>query len=268
MATDTTVKLSISDLLPFLDCEYKGRTRFETQRWTPPTLQQRLGTHLHALAAAVVTPGAERPTLPNELLTFQHLHLALTNFLTPPPFEVLSVETPLSFELEKGVEIQCRVDGLVNQNGVHDLQYKTLGRGKAVATELERIRMSPHEITYRRAWRRAGVNILGTLVVIIRTYMSQENAKASVPYVQHYTLSATAEEDEEAWKDIEIYLKRLARGKAKAHNWAACQGIYGSCPLLPHCHYRVPVSVCLQSELSNRYADITPDPVAGAPSGT
>ena len=129
------VKLSVSDLLPFLDCERRGHTRFFTQRWVPPSRSQRLGSHLHDFAASVLDPSRGRPVIAQDLKEFEFLESELLRYLTPrPPFEVLSIEQPLEFELEPGVKILTRVDGLVDRSGVHDLQYKSLGKGKSVST--------------------------------------------------------------------------------------------------------------------------------------
>lgn len=261
------MQVSVSDLLPFLDCEYKGQVRLHNQRWVAPTFNMRLGTWFHEVAATSLE-GKPLPDTPEEFTEFIGIRAQLIRFCQPPPFDVVSIETPLSFPLSKDVNIVMRLDGLIRTNGdMTDLQWKTVGKGKDIGKELERIRMSPHEITYRRGMRLAGIQVWGTSIGIIRTYLTKEQRKENIPSVQLYALPATKEEDDAAWEDIEGFFKRLTRSKSTLKNWNACFSNFGVCPLLSHCHHGASINDLLPERLVNRYPDITPNSAVGATVG-
>lgn len=256
-------RVSVSDLLPFLDCEYKGRARLLMNAWSAPTAQMRFGTWVHQKAAHLLlpAPGSEDLVLPLEFIDQEPLVKELEDFLWVPPFTVLSTETPLTIPIGDDILVQARIDALIEEDGqVGDLQWKTIGKGKDVGRELERIRMSPHEITYRKAMRLSGINVKWTAVGVLRTYLTKTQQEEKVPRVQLYTLPATQEEDDKAWLDVEASFKRFARGKSSIKNWSACFGSFGRCPLLDHCHNGVSAIDLLTYPLIDRYQDITPDP--------
>jgi hypothetical protein len=263
------MQLSISDILPYLDCRYKGIARLHHQRWTPPTSRQQLGTIIHQHCDNLLKTGTINhdtswidPTLLPEaepLLAEADLNLC------PPPFTIIGSELPLSIEAGNNLQIVGRLDAVALYNErLYSVQWKTVGKGVSIGPFLEKVRMSPHEITYRHMLRQAPdfQDCAGTILGVFRTYLTKQQKEDNVPRFEFFPLEATAEEDEEAFeKDIAPVARELARSVGDgggARNWTACQSLFGTCPLYQHCHFGASIPDCLVSPLENRYKDVKP----------
>lgn len=272
------MQLSISDLLPYLDCSYRGVTRLREQRWTLPTDAMRLGTAVHTYCQQLLTtkkPNHDRSWLARDIAeAAEPLITAADLALAPPPFEVLDVELPLSYPLSAAHELVGRLDAVARHNGqLYSVQWKTLGKGQNLGNFLEKVRMSPHEISYRTMLRTRGEAVSGTLLGVFRTSLSKAQAADNVPIFEIFPLESTAAEDDAAFEDITSAAKdlligatnvSLAEPRHSRRNWAACFSIFGACPLVQHCHFGSDVASCLPAPLENRYTDLS----ATGPDGT
>jgi hypothetical protein len=264
------LQLSISDILPYLDCRYKGITRLSAQRWTPPTSRQQLGTIIHKHCDDLLTTGRinhdyswiDPVLLPEAEPLLSEADLALC----PPPFKVLASEIPLTTEIGNDVHLVGRLDAVALFNDrIYSVQWKTVGKGVSIGPFLEKVRMSPHEISYRYMLRQDNrfKDCAGTLLGVFRTYLTKQQKEDNVPRFELFELEATEEEDAEAFElDIATTGRELARSVhdgPRVRNWTACQSIFGTCPLYQHCHFGSSIEDCLVSPLENRYQDVKHD---------
>jgi hypothetical protein len=263
------MRFSVSDLLPFLDCEYKGATRWDHQHWTPPTRNMRLGTALHQYCDLVLRTGrGNHPLLtePDIAEDLVPLIEAADRYLAPPPFRVLDSETPIVHPLGGGHELVGRLDGIACLPDIHSLQWKTVGKGVNIGNYLEKVRMSPHEIFYRTGLRRIGYDCRGTALGVFRTYLTKAQKEDNVPIYELFELPATEAEDEAAMQDILEAARRFISASAsggttfRMRNWSACQSIFGKCPLFEHCHNGNDARELLPVPLESRYNDLPPYP--------
>lgn len=272
------MRFSVSDLLPFLDCEYKGAVRWDIQRWTAPTRNMRLGTALHKYCDSLLRTGQPNhgftdtadADLRDDLLP---LIEAADRHLAPPPFLLRASETPIVYPLSNGHELVGRLDGhIVREDRDCSLQWKTVGKGVNIGNYLEKVRMSPHEIFYRTGLRNLGREVSGTSLGIFRTYLTKAQKEDNVPVFELFDLPATKEEDEAAMRDIVETAHRFIAASIdhgfayRLRNWTACQSIFGKCPLFEHCHNRAFAEDCVTVPLEARYGDLpphTPDNTSG-----
>lgn len=271
------MRFSISDLLPFLDCDYKGAVRWDSQHWVSPTRNMRLGTALHRYCDNLFRNGPDHTFIDTADADLREdlipLIDAADRHLAPPPFLLLSSETPIVYPLGNGHELVGRLDGhIVWEDGDCSLQWKSVGKGVNIGNYLEKVRMSPHEIFYRTGLRRLGREVSGTALGIFRTYLTKAQKEDNVPVFELFDLPATREEDEAAMLDITETARRFIAASTdhgfayRIRNWTACQSIFGKCPLFEHCHNRASVSDCLTVPLEARYNDL-PAHAAADPSG-
>jgi len=270
---------TVSDVLPYYDCNYKGAVRYSSQRWVEPTGPMRRGSALHTYVENLLK--TQKPdhkfldeTVPADLRDeVEPLIVAADMNLCPPPFKVIGVEVPFrTHEATEGYEfyMNARLDAIIEaENGVYSGQIKTLGKGVPLGPFLERVRLSPHEAIYRRALRSHGYNVLGTVLLTFRTYLTKEQRKNNVPVFEFFYLPATEEEDTLIANDVHRLIIQLiyytnSNGAEPGilrtryppiRNWTACTGIHGTCPLYEHCHNRASVQSCLPSPLVNRYPE-------------
>lgn len=259
--------ISVSDILPYLDCQYKGATRLASRSWTPPSSRMQLGTILHKHCDDLLKTGRINhdhswidPILLPEaepLLAEADLHLC------PPPFKVLGSEIPLISEIGNNLHLVGRLDAIARFNDrIYSVQWKTVGKGVSIGPFLEKVRMSPHEISYRHMLRQDNrfKDCAGTLLGVFRTYLTKQQKEDNVPRFEIFELEATEEEDSQAFEaDIATTGRQLARSiddGPRVRNWTACQSIYGTCPLYQHCHSGSDVKDCLTVPLENRYSDV------------
>lgn len=270
--------ISISDLLPFLACEYRGATRLKLQRWTPPTEPMHLGTLLHAYVAKLLQTGQPDHTFGPPGIGLEPLIEAADRALLPIPWVIHGVEEPLYIQLgQTPHRLIGRLDARVShpQCDEQDRQYqkslqiKTFGKGQNLGNFLEKVRMSPHEISYRTMMRAAGHDCDGTLLLVFRTYLTKQQKADNVPIFESFDLQATHQEDKEAFKSIERQALNLITAPTHGFpqatkNWAACFNLLGNCPLIQHCHHGADAGDCLPFPLSNRYEDLPTNPTPAA----
>lgn len=267
-------RLSISDLLPYLACEYRGHTRFTQQRWLAPSDPQRLGTWLHALCAWILcdeNPDSDwAPTPPEDLLALAAplAEAAREQLYDRTPFRVHWVEQALGLQIAPELTLEVRPDGLVTyQDSLLDLQWKTAGKGRDISRLMSEVVNSPHEIAYRHILRQHGNDVQGTLLGVFRTYLTKQQKADNVPILEFFPLYASAEEDATRFhqdlvpKAIALANSRLS-GAVTYKNWSACFSLTGACPLVPHCHQGAAIEDCLPQPLEDRYADRAADPAA------
>lgn len=260
--------ISVSDILPFMDCRYKGATRLSLKRWTPPSSRMQLGTVLHKHCDDLLKTGKINhdyswidPILLPEaepLLAEADLHLC------PPPFQVLASEIPFKLEIGNDLHLVGRLDAVAKLNEkIYSVQWKTVGKGVSIGPFLEKVRMSPHEITYRTMLRQDPrfKECSGTLLGVFRTYLTKQQKENNVPRFEFFELEATEEEDCEAFEfDIAQSGRELIstiNHGPRIRNWTACQSIYGTCPLYQHCHFGGSPEDTLTVPLEDRYQDVS-----------
>jgi len=271
--------LTVSDILPLMDCNYKGSARFSSQSWVAPSVPMKRGSGLHLYVENLLKNKAPDPAfLDREVLESLRLELApliaaADANLCPPPFQLLGVEEALqefvSFE-NYDFYLNIRPDFVCILNGkIYSGQIKTIGRGMPVGPALERVRMSFHEGAYRTILRRRGFNIEGTLLLVFRTYLTKEQKANNVPVFESFALPATEEEDKLLYQDllrsaIQLLYYTTTRNSQPGplrtvyppvRNWSACTSLLGTCPLYEHCHHGAPIKSCLPVPLTDRYPE-------------
>ena len=265
----TYARISISDLLPYYDCPYKGITRRYYSAWTGPTRAMRRGTAIHSYIDQLSKAGRPIHAFPldHDLEEEVRPILELLDlYLCPPPFPIASTETPISIEAGHDIEIVGRLD-MVIPDGTAEWsgQAKTISKGVALGPFLEKVRLSPHEITYRHARRQAGKTVLGTKLLIIRTELSKAQAADNVPRLEWFDLTADADTDADLFENhICPAARALVRETPSWRNYTACTTLFGRCPLFDHCHNGWPVSDCLTVPLEDRYTDVPKKHLSGS----
>jgi hypothetical protein len=269
------VRFSVSDLLPFLECNYKGTMRFQHQRWVEPTASMRLGTTVHKLCQNMLTGGA-LGDIPELVPGLEPMLPEIGCVLSPPPFECLAVEHPLQWQMGRHMLVG-RLDAIGRMGGRKwSIQWKTLGKGRDLGMLLEKVRMSTHEIAYRSMYAAAyGEYLAGTALGVFRTYRTKQQLKDGVPIFSFHELPVLVREDEEAWEDIRAHMRRFidhnVAGAWSPKNWSACFSSWGTCPLLEHCHHGADWQQLLPAPLADRYTDLPPGgqhaPAAPSPTG-
>jgi hypothetical protein len=269
------MRFSISDLLPYLDCRYKGAVRYMNKLWTAPTVRQQLGTIVHQHCDTLLKTGRINhdhswidPTLFHEaepLLSEADLALC------PPPFEVLGSEVPLSLRFGSinattslNHQLVGRLDAVAKKDDrIYSVQWKTIGKGISIGPFLEKVRMSPHEISYRHMLRQDDryKECAGTLLGVFRTYLTKQQKEDNVPRFEIFELNASPQEDQAAFEqDILPSLRAIIQDcispQAPPRNWTACHSIFGTCPLYHHCHSGAAVRDCVAHSVEDRYSDV------------
>lgn len=259
------MNLSVSDLLPFLDCPYAGTTRLREQAWAGSSGALRVGTAVHQHMEWVLHG---RPTPPpllalhsaEEQAQYEHCIAGVASW--SPPWPVLSVEEPLQLEVRPDLWIQGRLDARVEDKGQWSLQWKTLGRGVDVGKSLEKIRMSPHEITYHMLVKQVlGIDLKGTIVGTFKKHLTKAEQAQGVPIFQLWQLHRPTDEAQAAWEE-DIFpafddLASALRGWPRPRrDWTKCLGKFDNfkCPLYDHCHLGLPISALGLVTLEDRYA--------------
>jgi hypothetical protein len=280
--------ITVSDILPFLDCNYKGAARYSSQRWTSPTRPMERGTALHEYVRKLFETGKPDHRFLDEVVPadvrdeVEPLITAADRHLLPIPFHILGIEQSIQLLINfehYDFYLHVRPDFIVNIDGkVWSGQIKTLGRGIPLGPYLEKVRMSFHEGAYRTALRTIGHDVAGTILLTFRTYLTKEQKANNVPVFEQFVLPATEEEDNLIFTDLRrasialfYYTNTTAKTPgalrttyAPIRGWHNCTSLLGTCPLYQHCHNRATIEDCLPVPLTDRYPEFTPA-VAPAP---
>ena len=266
------MKLSISDLLPYLDCQYAGQQRLKANAWGAPGNAVKIGSAVHEYMAWILGDRkGDEPLIAlssvEDQRVYEHCISAVKDWI--PPFEVKLIEHALEAELPRGgVSLQGLLDALVvDEDGFYwSLQWKTVGRGVNIGSTLEKVRMSPHEIAYHWLVKESlGIELAGTILGTFKKHLTKEEQKMGVPIFQLWHLNRTADEAAEAMqRDIAPVLISLAidmsMPRLAPRNWTSCLGYYGNspCPLFGHCHNGLPIMAMGLIPLEDRYAQEDP----------
>lgn len=295
------MNLSVSDLLPFLDCTYAGQQRLLLNAWSGSTGALRLGTALHEHMEwllhgrfhpepqAALQDSADQKSLdsmraavvgwnPPWQLQGIELQLSAPLFETAggapavpiPSYMLPPGEEPTPPSSGNGPTIVGTLDALVfDEKDRHwSLQWKTIGKGRNVGAELERVRMSPHELTYHWLVKQAlGIDLSGTIVGLFRKSLTKKEMEQGVPVFQLYELPRASEEALKAfYEDIgpafnDLYDSLTTEGWQDRKNWRACYGPFGNspCPLFDHCHLGLPADTLGLIPLEDRYSALSPN---------
>lgn len=262
------MKLSISDLLPYLDCNYAGFQRLATKSWSAPGAALRVGTAVHKHMEWILRGRQGEPPLialgsMEDQQTYEHCISGVANWT--PPWEIVHVELPLEAPVVTGqLDLQGRLDAIV-KDGKHywSLQWKTVGRGVNIGNVLEKVRMSPHEIAYHWLVKQTlGIELAGTILGTFKKNLTKAEQSAGTPIFQTWALYRTPEEAESAWVyDIMPLLEQLWDTQIGAQgfvprNWTSCFGPFGNspCPLFGHCHNGLTIEAMGLVPLEDRYA--------------
>ena len=257
------MKLSTSDLLPYLDCHYAGVVRLRQNAWSGSSSALRVGTAVHKHMEWIMRGRPDGPpaiALPSveEQQTFDHCISAVTDWT--PPWDIRHVELPLEAALSPSLTVQGRLDALALDAGRHwSVQWKTVGRGVNIGNVLEKVRMSPHELTYHHLVKQAlGIELAGTILGTFKKNLTKAEQAAGTPIFQTWALYRTPDEAALAWQeDLEPMFRALANGDLAApRNWTSCFGQFGNspCPLFGHCHNGLPIMAMGLVPLEDRYA--------------
>lgn len=271
--------VSISDLLPFLACEYAGSNRLDKRLWSGSTDALYLGTALHKYMEWKLLPKEQREATPEPAFTFTDLastksFAAMVDAVRDweCPWHVWAVEREVTIPLlsdvmtEDGLPndpvLKGRLDAVVrDEKGRYwSLQWKTIGKGQNIGAKLEEVRMSPHEIAYARAYRQeTGIPLVGTIVGLFRKSLTKQEVLDKVPVFQLYPLLRSQDEVDDAWlMDIRPKLLDLIGScdENMPRNWTQCAkfgNTWKQCPLFDHCHLGVSIESLGLVPLEDRY---------------
>lgn len=261
------MRLSISDLLPYLSCQYAGQQRLKANAWGAPGNAVKIGSAVHEYMAWILGDRkGDEPIIAlssvEDQRVYEHCISAVKDWV--PPFEVRLIEHALEAALPSStVTLQGRLDALVFDEGEYwSLQWKTVGRGVNIGNTLEKVRMSPHELAYHWLVKEClGIELAGTILGTFKKHLTKEEQKMGTPIFQLWHLNRTPDEAREAMgRDIapvfygmEVDIKV---GRPSPRNWTSCLGYYGNsqCPLFGHCHNGLPIMAMGLIPLEDRYA--------------
>lgn len=264
------MKLSISDLLPYLSCQYAGQQRLKANAWGAPGNAVKIGSAVHEYMAWILGDRkGDEPLIAlssvEDQRVYEHCISAVKDWI--PPFEVKLIEHALEAELPSGgVSLQGRLDALVFDEGEYwSLQWKTVGRGVNIGNVLEKVRMSPHEIAYHWLVKEClGIELAGTVLGTFKKHLTKAEQSIGTPVFQTWALHRTSDEAETAWADdiapMLALLNEQVTGRMPAwpppRNWTSCFGTFGNspCPLFGHCHNGLPIEAMGLVPLEDRYA--------------
>lgn len=262
-------------------CEYAAGIKHRHKRWSEPSSALRIGTAFHKgleakLGGIPLTPLriagiASQVPDPKDAKVAQRLLSALEAFKLPA-WKVLGIEKPFSMKVQSGMhEIVGRLDGIVeDEEGLWSLQGKTISSSKDIEGEQEKVRLSPHEITYHRLCMEEGIDLKGTILVL-GVKLSKKAEDAGVQMIQIHKLPRSVMAVAKAWPTLfdrilsvanKLESKPIDRLFANTDN---CLGQYGNsrCPLFVHCHHGASLSGTIESKLTmpleNRYGDLASD---------
>lgn len=261
------MNISISDLLPYLACQYAGSMRLERQEWSGSTDALYLGTALHKHMEWILN-GRQGPepflplTEPKDIKSLDAMRAAVLDWESP--WEVLEVERAVSFDLGNGHTLNGRLDAIVKDDkGRHwSLQWKTIGKGQNIGAKLEDVRMSFHELAYAYMYKmETGIDLAGTIVGLFRKSLTIQETKDKVPVFQAYPLLRSPHDVAEAWAaDIKPACLEMidSLNIATRRNWTQCAKFGASwrqCPLFDHCHLGLSIESLGLVPLEVRYGN-------------
>lgn len=278
------MKINISDFKGWRTCPYAAKVKHEFGRWTPPTDAMRVGTAFHKglelkLANKPITgldleacvSGIEDIS---DAKTAREL-LAHLNTFTLPPGRALGSEVKLStplYDWDTGDmhTLVGALDGLwEDPDGLlWSLQAKTISSSKPIAHELNRVRLSFHELAYHKLAHDNKRYISGTLVIVGVKLTKKAKEAGQAPIFYEY-MPRTWDESEELLPSLEAELLRYAQDMdvdasraSMFRNTDACLGQYGNspCPLFVHCHQGADLAGVVDTTLTHiredRYSEI------------
>ena len=277
MRTKPPLVLSISDLNHWLDCHYAAVWKYTNKLWTGVGKSARVGTALHAyiqwrLGGLPCAPSMK--DLDEEILPDYAAGVGMLQDWTPD-FKTLSTETAFKLAFGWG-HLVGRLDGVVeDEEGKWSFQVKTLAKGTKPAPVLARMRLSHHEVAYHVMAHRAGVELQGTILLILRQ-LSQKDTADGVSPISVTRLRRTYEEAEEVfYQDLVPALNDFSEDidyfptYDPQRNRQACISRYRQvCPLFDACHKAGPIDLTALVRMDDRYADLGLTPSEPQPPGT
>lgn len=271
------MRISVSLYNEWLRCPLRAWWQYNKRTWTPGGKALKMGTAVHKYMEALSRTG--RGVLPPE--TASDLVLELAPLLEHVPSDFLAREGMWYHqhegrscaEMQLSAKIYCpRIDTWVEVVGTLDdiaedeealwsLQFKTVAKGKPIGGELEKHRMSHHEMVYHWLAMENGIPLAGTALGTIRK-LSQADLKANVPVWSLFRLERSRDEVVEFIADdfapmLERMVADLEENKPP-RNWLGCFDPYGNyrCPLFDACHNGVDADSITLEPMEDRYAGL------------
>lgn len=271
------MNISVSDLLDYLECPYKARIKRQYKRWAPPGSALGIGIAFHKglelklaktpivgldkAACLASCSDVKDGQVADKLLT----HLEAYEM---PKGEAISSEE--AFSVPFGAHnIVGRLDGRWTSDGIAQwsLQGKTIASSRPIAAELNRVRLSLHEVLYHYLVSRClGIQLAGTLV-LVGVKLSKKAADEGQATIFHEYMPREGWEVDRMlpglFRVIERYILDMDEPSGVTlRNTGACLGKYGNspCPLFVHCHQAASLEGTLDTEcthvLEDRYTEV------------
>jgi hypothetical protein len=260
------MKLSVSDLLRYNSCAYSHHCA-QTAGVPAPSGAMRRGTALHhALEQRLSGPGIpeiDYSTVDEDDHAFVQKGVARLMEWEPPGI-VETDDAELALSMDTGAyTIVGRLDALMRcPDGYWSLQLKTLGKGVNPALAMEKVRMSPHEITY--AWlakHTRDIDIKGTYLILLRD-LTIKAAKEGTDMMTTIFLPRSSGEVSHAMAQdiLPLFDDMVNPLRVHGHDWTSCYGQFGNspCPYFEHCHNGLPLDAGLLNltKLEDRYEGV------------
>ena len=266
------MNLSVSDLLLYLRCPYAAHAAW-SHGVAAPTPAMRRGTAIHKALEHHLKGQPIPASLSESVADADRKFTEAAIFRLAdwkPPFTVDAVEHPLTYHYDDTKEgpgldfhIVGRLDALVTDSaGRWSFQLKTLGKGKNLGLTMEKVRMSPHEITYHWLAQQAGISLRGTKLLLLKDLTIAEKAAGTdmltlvdLPRTDAEVIAAFDQDIMPRFMD----LAEMLNDRPWSRNWTSCYGDFGNspCTYYEHCHNGLPLAILPLTPKEDRYADLS-----------